>query len=165
MESQRPAEFAGACGEKSAASPNYLIGWSRIESARGTVIEAKFAGQSMASRNTQLIKTINLKQGMPHVEEARQRLNQAIDSARRSGFRALKLIHGYGSSGVGGGIRTAIRSSLTRRRREGKIRAFAGGEKWHVCEPEAQAILAECPALERESDLNMHNEGVTIVLL
>ena len=70
-----------------------------------------------------------------------------------------------GVSGVGGGIRTAIRSSLTRRRREGKIRAFAGGEKWHVCEPEAQAILAECPALERESDLNMHNEGVTIVLL
>lgn len=119
----------------------------------------------MASRNSQLIRTVNLKQGMPHVDEARQRLNQAIDQGRRSGFSALKLIHGYGSSGVGGSLRTAIRSSLTRRRREGKIRAFAPGEKWHVCEPDAQAILAECPALERESDLNMHNEGITIVLL
>ncbi|MCB9853883.1 MAG: Smr/MutS family protein [Phycisphaerales bacterium] len=119
----------------------------------------------MADRNSNLIKTVNLKQGMPHIDEARQRLIQAIDSAKRAGFRAIKLIHGYGASGVGGGIRTAVRSSLTRRRREGKIRAFAAGEKWHVCEPDAQAILAECPALERESDLNMHNEGITIVLL
>lgn len=122
-------------------------------------------GDTLARRNSNLIRTVNLKQGMPDVDEARQRMNQAIDQARRAGFQALKLIHGYGSSGVGGGIRTAVRSSLTRRRREGKIRAYAGGEHWHVCEPDAQAILAECPALERESDLNMHNEGITIVLL
>ncbi len=119
----------------------------------------------MARRNSNSIKTVNLKQGMPRVDEARQRLIKTIDDARRSGVQALKLIHGYGASGVGGGIRTAIRSSLRRRQGEGKIQAFAAGEQWHVCEADAQTILAGCPALERDSDLNMHNEGITIVLL
>lgn len=119
----------------------------------------------VARKPNNLIKTVNLKQGMPRIEEARQLLIAAIDQARRGGFRAMKLIHGYGSTGVGGGIRTAIHRSLRKRQREGKIRAYALGEKWHVCEPEAQAILAECPALERDRDLNMHNEGITIVLL
>ena len=165
MRGEPQSAFFGRCATPRTV-PVYLIGFKRLESARRTGNQNDNpAGQSLVSRNNNRMKTINLKQGMPRIEEARQRLNQAIDSARRSGFQAIKLIHGYGASGVGGGIRTAIRSSLTRRRREGKIRAFAGGEKWHVCEPDAQAILAECPALERDPDLNMHNEGITIVLL
>ena len=119
----------------------------------------------MSRRNSESIRIVNLKQGMPRVDEAREHLIHSIDEARRSGVQALKLIHGYGASGVGGGIRTAIRSSLRQRLGEGKIRAFAAGEQWHICEADAQTILAECPALQRDGDLNRHNAGITIVLL
>ena len=108
---------------------------------------------------------LNLKQGMPTVAEARQRLNQTLQQARTSGVVAIKIIHGYGSSGVGGALREAIRRSLTKRRKEGSIRAFAAGEKWDSFEPTSQQILAEVPSLARDPDLNRYNEGITIVLL
>lgn len=110
-------------------------------------------------------QTVNLKQGLPDVEEARRRLNSAIDRGRQSGAHSLKLIHGYGSSGIGGGIKVAIHKSLRRRKKEGRIRAFVPGEKWHVCEEQAQQALDLCPDLNRDPDLNQFNEGVTIVVL
>ena len=55
------------------------------------------------------ILTINLEQGMPTVEQAKQRLIAELGRARASGTKAVKLIHGYGSSGVGGKLRIGIR--------------------------------------------------------
>ncbi len=111
------------------------------------------------------IRNVNLKSGMPTVDEARSRLNTEIDKAKQRGDHVLKLIHGYGSSGVGGKLRDAIRSSLRRRRKEGKIRSFVAGEKWNVFDEVTNQILEECPQLAKDSDLNSYNEGITIVLM
>ena len=111
------------------------------------------------------LREVNLKAGMPSVDEARRKLNTAIDEARRRGDVAVKLIHGYGSSGVGGSIKKAIHSSLRRRRKEGKIRSYAPGEKWSIFESTAAQILDQCPSLRRDPDLDKFNEGVTVVLL
>ncbi|RIK64261.1 MAG: hypothetical protein DCC65_14690 [Planctomycetota bacterium] len=48
--------------------------------------------------------TVVLKEGMPTAEEARRRLSEALDEARGRGMAALKLVHGYGSSGAGGRV-------------------------------------------------------------
>ncbi len=111
------------------------------------------------------VRNVNLKSGMPTVEEARSRLNTEIDKARQRGDHVLKLIHGYGSSGVGGKLKDAIRSSLRRRRKEGKIRSFVAGEKWGAFDEVTNEILGECPQLDRDPDLNNYNEGITIVLM
>ena len=111
------------------------------------------------------IRTVNLKSGMPTVDEARSQLIAEIDNARQRGDHVLKLIHGYGSSGVGGKLKDAIRSSLRRRRKEGKIRSFVAGEKWSVFDEVTNQILEECPQLGKDSDLNNCNEGITIVLM
>lgn len=111
------------------------------------------------------IRNVNLKSGMPTVEEARSRLNAEIDKARQRGDHVLKLIHGYGSSGVGGKLKDAIRSSLRRRRKEGKIRSFVAGEQWGAFDDVTNEILGECPQLDRDPDLNNYNEGITIVLM
>ena len=114
---------------------------------------------------TARVRHVNLKSGMPTVDEARSRLNTEIDKARQQGDQVLKLIHGYGSSGVGGKLKDAIRSSLRRRRKEGKILSFVGGEKWGVFDEVTNEILEECPQLDKDPDLNRCNEGITIVLM
>ncbi len=111
------------------------------------------------------IRTIRIKDGMPAVDEARRRLLVQLEAARRDGIRVVKLIHGYGSTGTGGALRDALRSSLRKRRREGVIRAFVPGEKWDIFDANAGLVLEDCPALRRDPDLNRYNEGITIVLL
>ncbi len=111
------------------------------------------------------LRTVNLKSDRPSVEEARVRLKSVLAEARRSGVVALKIIHGYGSSGEGGAIKHALHRSLKRRQREGLIRCYIPGERWDAFDPETQQVLAACPAAARDADLNNGNEGVTIVLL
>lgn len=111
------------------------------------------------------LRTIMLKDGRPGVTEARSRLNGEIEQARRAGCVAMKVVHGYGSSGVGGVLRDAVRASLRKRRKEGQIRAFVPGEKWDSLDEGARLILEACPELARDSDLGRYNEGITVVLL
>ena len=109
--------------------------------------------------------TLNIKQDMPTVDEARRRLILELDRAKKQGYKAIKLIHGYGSTGKGGALKDALRKSLSLRRKEGVIRSFVAGERWDSVEDGARVILDACPELGRDSDLGQGNEGVTIVLL
>ena len=111
------------------------------------------------------VKLLRIKDDMPTVEAARRRLIEELRAAKREGWRAVKLIHGYGSSGAGGALRDALRKSLTRRRKEGLIRAFVTGERWTAFDPEARKILDECKELSHDADLEKSNEGVTLILL
>lgn len=111
------------------------------------------------------IHIANLKAGRPDVHEARKRLAAELDKARTIRAAAIKVIHGYGSSGAGGALREALRRSLAKRKKEGRIRAFIAGEKWDLFDPVAREALDACPELARDNDLNRYNEGVTIVLL
>jgi Smr domain len=114
---------------------------------------------------TDKVRVLMIKAGMPTVEAARASLNTELDKAKRAGAIVLKIVHGYGASGVGGRLRDAIRSSLRRRRKEGKIRAFVTGENWATTQEESRQFLEECPQLMRDEDLNSYNEGITWVLL
>ena len=111
------------------------------------------------------LRELNIKEGMPTVDEARKRLLTELARAKIEGVVALKIIHGYGSSGTGGTLRIALRKSLALRKKEGKIRIFVPGEKWSIFEDDARAVLDLCPELGRDSDLNRLNNGMTIVLL
>lgn len=99
------------------------------------------------------------------MDEARKRLVNEINLAKRSGVKAMKVVHGYGSTGKGGALRDALRKSLLRRKKEGVISGYVYGEKWSIFEPDARAILEICPQLRSDPDLDRGNEGVTIVLV
>ena len=49
---------------------------------------------------------------MPKVEEARLRMQHELQVARQQGYAAVKLIHGYGSSGVGGSCGSNCRKNF-----------------------------------------------------
>jgi DNA-nicking Smr family endonuclease len=58
------------------------------------------------------VKQINLERGFPTVEVACKKLVNELSTAKGQGYRAAVLIHGYGSSGVGGALRPAVRAKL-----------------------------------------------------
>jgi hypothetical protein len=112
-----------------------------------------------------LLKTVNLENGLPSVEEARTRLQSEIDKARSSGTRFLKLIHGYGSSGVGGDLRIALQASLRRMATARQIQDCIYGENWRIADERTWELLKRLPELKKDSDLGRGNRGITIVVL
>jgi hypothetical protein len=111
------------------------------------------------------LKTVNLEAGMPTSDQAVRRLTYEINQSKMMGYTALKLIHGYGSSGVGGRIRTEVRQYLERQLRLKKIKMYEFGENFSIFSANTRAALSACPELRNDSDLERHNNGVTFVIL
>ncbi|HTV64095.1 MAG TPA: Smr/MutS family protein [Bryocella sp.] len=111
------------------------------------------------------IKTVILKQGMPGVEQARARLRAEIQAAQQGGIRVLKLVHGYGSSGVGGDLRIALQSTLRQMAAAREIQECIYGENWRTSDERAWKLLKQMPELKSDSDLGRGNQGITIAVL
>ena len=111
------------------------------------------------------IRTVIVKEGMPSVEQARARLQTELRSARQSGVKVLKLIHGYGSSGVGGDLRIALQSTLRQMAQQHEIGDCIYGENWRTSDERTWELLKRMPELKSDSDLGKGNKGMTIVLL
>jgi len=111
------------------------------------------------------IKTADIKSDMPTADQALRRLAGALITARITGTAAVKIIHGYGSTGAGGRIRAEARRYLEEQRRRGKVRAVLPGEDFSIFDEATLRAFALCPDLRRDSDLERHNNGVTIVIL
>ena len=111
------------------------------------------------------MKLVNLESGMPTLSLALSRLNDALRMAKNENYAAVKIIHGYGSSGAGGAIRTAVQADLMLRVRAGEIHAFIAGEDWRISNEHAWALLQRCPELKTDSDLGRGNRGISIVVL
>ncbi len=117
------------------------------------------------SRKPALIKVINLEEGKPTVERARLRMEHELHEARRAGFKAVKLIHGYGSSGAGGALRIELQKALRQAAESGAIRAFIAGEDWRVSDETTWELLKRFPEWKQDSDLGRNNRGISIVVL
>ncbi len=111
------------------------------------------------------MKIINLEEGMPRVEEARLRLQHELHLAKRQGHAAVKLIHGYGSSGVGGALRIELQNELARLAEAREINSFIAGENWRISHEHAWALLKRLPQWKHDSDLGKNNKGISIVVL
>lgn len=116
------------------------------------------------SRKPARLKVLDLEQGMPTVEQARLRLDYELRSARAAGYTAAKIIHGYGSSGVGGALRSALQATLRAAAERGELRAVIYGEDWRLSEQETWALLRRFPEWKQDSDLGRGNRGITIVV-
>ena len=111
------------------------------------------------------MKTVNIKEGFPSVEQARTRLRSELDMAQRQGLQVLKIIHGYGSHGTGGDLRVALQSTLRSMARSGQIVDCIYGENWRNSDERSWELLKRIPGLKKDPDLGKGNRGITIVLL
>src|SRR6476660_4168253 len=102
----------------------------------------------MRGRPKPAIRTVDLKSDMPVVSEALQRLEREIALARREKSSLLKVIHGYGSSGVVGDMRVAVQRRLQELVEAGKIRGCIFGEDWSKSNEGTWRLLQVQPALK-----------------
>ena len=106
----------------------------------------------------------NLEAGMPTAVDAIRRLTSILSTQRALRTRVIKLIHGYGSSGKGGKIRTEVRSHLDDCRKKGTIKFYVRGEEFSIFEESTRTLIARCPEVTRDKDLEKYNNGITIVV-
>ena len=111
------------------------------------------------------LREVDLARGMPRAEQA---IRQMLFELRRSpglGCSAVKLIHGYGSSGAGGRIRVEARRRLDRMKAGGEIWGYIPAASLSITDHDTLSVLDRRPISRRVRDLERHNNGVTFVLL
>lgn len=114
---------------------------------------------------TNRLREVDLERGMPTMRAALQQLSFELRRGRSLGCAAVKLIHGYGSSGKGGRIRVEARACLARMKERGELRDVIPGEEFTIFEPRTLAAFQRCPDLRKDPDLERHNNGITVVVL
>lgn len=108
---------------------------------------------------------VNLKEDMPPVDIALCNMELEIEIAKVSGVKAIKFIHGYGSSGVGGVICKAVRERLVSLKKQRIIKDYIFGEDWNLDNPKCFKIITSLKNGYDGHDLNQFNAGMTIVVV
>jgi len=108
------------------------------------------------------VKEINIERGNPTVEMAIRDMVNQLSTAKGAGYKAVVLVHGYGSSGTGGVIKVAVKSKLRERALSGIVRDYVGGEDWMNRKKEFTEI---CTQLKDFHPVVDGNRGVTVILL
>jgi len=111
------------------------------------------------------LKEVNIKDDLPTAGDAVKRVTYHIRSGRELGAGAVKIIHGYGSTGTGGKIRKLARQYLADQKAKGQIRDVIHGEEFSIFHEGTRTAFARCPELRQDRDLERHNNGMTIVVL
>jgi len=111
------------------------------------------------------LKEVNIKEDLPTAGEAVKRVTFHIRRGKELGAGAVKIIHGYGSTGAGGKIRKAARQYLEEQKKSGRIRDFVLGEEFSIFHEGTRQAFRFCPSLRKDEDLERHNNGMTIVVL
>ena len=112
-----------------------------------------------------IMREVNLELGMPTADQAVKRLTYEIYNSKRMKVKILKIIHGYGSSGIGGKIRIRSREYLKRMIVRGEIHGYIPGEEFTIFNEETRQAFIICPELRKDKDLERHNNGVTFIVL
>ena len=108
-------------------------------------------------------RTVNLEKGLPLVSDALERLKKEIQTSRLQGFRALLVIHGYGSSGKGGAIKKEVRKLLDHLKDRKEIHDFLPGENCGKRFGTFRQTVKRFPFLEKY--ISKTNPGITLIIL
>lgn len=111
------------------------------------------------------VHSINLKEGMPTVAIAISRLKRELREAKAERRKLVRIIHGYGSTGVGGEIRLAVRKHLQSMATVGKIKNVVPGDDYSDRTNAGEALLGRHHGLRSSLRTDSHNPGITFVEL
>ena len=111
-----------------------------------------------------IYREVNFELGMPAVSEIAKRLDTEIKVSKSYGVKVMKIIHGYGSSGKGGKIRTYLRRELDDMLKKGSLKAVIHGEKFSIFDETTRSILYIDKEIRGDKDLDRANNGITIIV-
>lgn len=110
-----------------------------------------------------MYRTINIKKDMPDSKFAIIQLENEIRFAKLEGISVLIVIHGYGSNGVGGLIKSESLKLLIDLKKRGEIIDFIPGENFGETSENKIKICEKFPDLILNENLQNYNNGVTVV--
>ena len=105
----------------------------------------------------------DIKSDLPTVDEAKHRLISILSECRKT-EKVIKIIHGYGSSGVGGTIKKAVHLLLMMQRNAHMIKSFIPGEAIAIMRGYDEDIRRYKHWIEKDSDFHKGNDGITYVI-
>ncbi len=106
--------------------------------------------------------TINIKSDLPTVELALSRVKKAMNDYKYC--RYIKIIHGYGSSGKGGAIKSELHRMLAGCLAREEINGWIPGEEFSGDYIDTRVMLERYPSLENDEDFRKRNKGVTLIV-
>lgn len=107
------------------------------------------------------IKEFDIHHSMPLVEDAIYNLDMFLKISKSE--KVIKIIHGYGSSGKGGKIRTACRNRLEDLLSHHQIKAYIPGEAISTPMGYDELIRKYKILIQSDSDFHKGNDGITYV--
>ena len=107
------------------------------------------------------VLTIDVAHPPRHPDDVESELSEALSRVLRSqSFRLLKIVHGYGSSGKGGGTKETVLNWAYRQR--GRVRGIITGETYGMFDEMTRRMRQETGQFP-DPDLDASNRGVTLV--
>ena len=113
-----------------------------------------------------MIKEINIKEDFPAVDVAIGRIEEEIEVHKKFGEQVIKIVHGYGSHGIGGKIKNELNLLLPKWKKQGFIFDYIKGESFtflNISNKNYAQSLKE--KLLEDVYFNTINKGVTILIL
>lgn len=109
--------------------------------------------------------TCNIKEGMPLAHEALNKLEKEIGKNLSLGVKALKVIHGYGSSGQGGVIREKVIKRLRAKKQNGSIKHFYNCDFPSKDIDDFRIAAKLCPDIKKDLEKDRENKGTSYIIL
>lgn len=109
--------------------------------------------------------TIDIKSEKQTVNEAIAQFLVEVEAYKKGGYKVMKVIHGYGSHGVGGAIRLAFLKKCQDLKNRKIIEDFTCCDKWTDKNTVKKIAINYCPDLLADSELYHINSGCSIVIL
>lgn len=102
---------------------------------------------------------------MPTVKEALKILDMEVEKAKSAGISCIKVVHGYGSTGVGGKIKARLTDVLERKKSSGEIKDFILGQDWSIFNEKTRGVLDKVECARSDEDLDKFNIGITVIII
>ena len=127
--------------------------------------EKRISVRFAANRQPKRLHTVNIKRDMPSVVEAEDIFLQEINTLILQGIKVVKIIHGYGSTGVGGRIRQRIRYLCQSLKTQGELRTWIKGEDFNKNHSSSDGLENRFPYIKFDTDYGRKNPGITLIVL
>lgn len=112
------------------------------------------------------MEVINIKEDNTQTDVAVSYALIEIDTRKKFGNKIFKVIHGYGSHGVGGDIKKDLHQKLKKLKKEKYIRDYIKGETFTITKvKELKLEKNEYNLLILDEDYNNINPGHTIIIV
>lgn len=109
--------------------------------------------------------TIDIKTNGQTVAEAIAQFLIEVESYKKGGYKVMKVIHGYGSHGVGGAIKQAFLKKCQDLKNKKIIEDFTCCDKWTDKNVVKKIAINYCADLIADAELVHLNPGCSIIII